>query len=51
MILMKRLLSGVLFFLFIFGLSIAFSAAIHLKIYYEISQETLAVFQDYHDYF
>lgn len=48
---MKRLLSGVLFFVFIFGLSLAFSAAVHLKIYYEISQETFAAIQEYHNYF
>lgn len=40
-----------LFFAIIFGLSIVFSAAIHLKIYYEISQETFAAIQEYHDYF
>ncbi|MBI5356315.1 hypothetical protein HZB78_01755 [Candidatus Collierbacteria bacterium] len=48
---MKRLLSGVLFFVFIFGLSLIFSAAIHLKIYYQISQEALAAAQDYHNSF
>lgn len=48
---MKRFLSGVLFFVFIFGLSIAFSAAVHLKIYSEINQETLTAIQEYHDYF
>lgn len=48
---MKRILSGILFFVFIFGLSIVFSAAIHLKIYYDISQETLVAIQEYHDYF
>lgn len=48
---MKRLLSGILFFVFIFGLSIAFSAAVHLKIYYEIRDETLAAIQEYHGYF
>lgn len=48
---MKRLLSGILFFVFIFGLSVAYSAVVHLKIYYEIRQETLAAFQEYHDYF
>lgn len=47
----KRILSGVLFFIFIFGLSIAFSAAVHLKIYYEIRDETLAAIEEYHDYF
>jgi len=48
---MKRLLSGVLFFVLIFGFSIVLSAAIHLKIYYEISQETLTAIQEYHNYF
>lgn len=48
---MKRFLSGMLFFVFIFGLSLAFSAAVHLKIYYEIRQEALAAIEDYHDYF
>lgn len=48
---MKRLLSGVLFFVFIFGLSVVFSAAVHLKIYYEIRNETLAAIEEYHDYF
>ena len=48
---MKRLLSGILFFVFIFGLSVVFSAAVHLKIYYEISQEALVAIQEYHDYF
>lgn len=48
---MKKIPSRILFFVFIFGLSIAFSAAVHLKIYYEIRQETLAAFQEYHDYF
>ncbi|GEM_PF-6103649 len=51
MVLLKRLLSGIVFFGFIFGLSIVFSAAVHLKIDYEISQETLAAFQEYHNYF
>jgi hypothetical protein len=51
MILMKRLLSGMVFFVFIFGLSVAFSAAVHLKTYYEISQEALAAAREYHDYF
>lgn len=48
---MKRILSGVLFFVFIFGLSVIFSAAVHLKIYYEINQEALTAIQEYHDYF
>lgn len=48
---MKRFLSGILFFVFIFTLSLAFSAAIHLKIYYDIRQEALIAVQEYHDYF
>ena len=48
---MKRILSGMVFFIFIFGLSLAFSAAVHWKIYYEIGQENLARIQEYHNYF
>lgn len=48
---MKRLLSRMFFFVFIFGLSLAFSAAVNLKIYYEIRQEALATFEEYHGYF
>ncbi|MBI2310072.1 hypothetical protein HYU89_04210 [Candidatus Collierbacteria bacterium] len=47
----KRILPGILFFVFIFGLSIVFSVAVHLKIYSDISRETLESFQDYHNYF
>lgn len=48
---MKRILSGILFFVFIFGLSLTVSGIIHLKIYFDISREALESFQDYHNSF